>query len=371
MLNIKHQDDHLILPYSTLKYFMDEGKEINVLNFDNLNDVCLMQRRPKSYHTEKDYYIPEYDCEVKKRETLIGRLRAKILKAIEDIENGAAPSGQFDRDELKRQIIDISTIEFHRCVIVDDKKLQKYCEQQQKENNEVDKNLFRNGNLTKERCEYSMNYREKAKSLDTFRSYAQNILGTRNDVISETYKDFEAFILYVPKGADYSFWLPPFHFIGNEAFLIFVLSPSIALALYPPNIIASLNVKFDYYIEADKNKVDVINSRGFESVETMPNGFKELIGAKADMENLKVFFEQLRDHAMVINTSVILSGIKGFLKNDVSVFRTVIALHLLYGNTDKGMNLIIEPEVFERGYLKADKNCRIAEDFRKYGFDLI
>ena len=71
-------------------------------------------------------------------------------------------------------------MEFHRSVIADDIMLEKYKNQQQKENDIVDSTMFQTGKMTVARNQYSLNYREKAKSRDTFRYYAQNILGTKN-----------------------------------------------------------------------------------------------------------------------------------------------------------------------------------------------
>ena len=51
-------------------------------------------------------------------------------------------------------------------------------------------------------------------------------------------------------------------------------------------------------------------------------------------------------------------------------FRTQITLYLLFGNPDKTLDLVIETDVFDREFLKADKNGSIAAGFKKYGFDL-
>ena len=71
------QDDHLILPYSTLKRFVNDKYEISVLDLNDFSNVTVQQKRPKSYHTETNYYNPQYDDEVKKRERLIGILHSK------------------------------------------------------------------------------------------------------------------------------------------------------------------------------------------------------------------------------------------------------------------------------------------------------
>ena len=102
----------------------------------------------------------------------------------------------------------------------------------------------------------------------------------------------------------------------------------------------------------------------------MPYGFKELIGTKSDMESLKSFIEQVRDHTTVDKTSVTLSGLKDLIKDELSELRTEIVLYLLCKNSDKELDLVIETAVFDKEYLKADKKGSISAGFRKYGFDL-
>ncbi len=130
------------------------------------------------------------------------------------------------------------------------------------------------------------------------------------------------------------------------------------------------NVEHKLFAETNKNKVDGINSRALEGIASMPDGFKELIGAKSDMENMRSFIEQIRAHTKVYNTLVTISGLNNFIVNELSEFRTIISLYLLCGTSGKLLDLVIESNVFARELLKADKNGCIAADFRKYGFDL-
>ncbi len=367
---IIQKKDHLILPYSTLRRFEDEKHEIAVLDLNSFDDVKVEQRRPKSYHTKANYFIPEYDSEVKERERLIGIIYTKIRKAIDEIEAGYAPSERLNRDELRQQIIDLATIEFHRLAIVDDGKLQQYREQQQKRNDEEDLRLFKSGTMTKERIAYSTNFRDRAKALESFRSYAQNILGTENEVFIKLYKSFDSIVLYVPKSADYGFWLPPFHFIGNECFLIFIISPRIALAVYPVDAMKEMEKKVVYspFFEVDKQRMDTINSRSFEEIGAMPDGFKELIGTQKDMEELRAFIEQVNKWTSKEGNALKFNGTVGFLNNENIVFRTAIMQYLMYANGST-LDLIIEPDVFETRYFRSNK-ATIDSWFLKYGFNL-
>ena len=364
------QKDHLILPYSTLRRFEDEKHEIAVLNLNSFDNVKVEKRRPKSYHTGANYYIPVYDAEVKERERLIGILYTKLTKAIDEIEAGNAPSERLDRVELNQQIIDLATIEFHRLAIVDDEILQQYREQQQKRNDEEDLALFKSGIITKQRIEYSTSFRDKAKDLELFRLYAQNILGTKNGAFISLYESFNSMVLYAPKSADYSFWLPPFHFIGNECFLIFVISPRIAVALYPADAIKEMekNVVYSPFFEVDEQRMNTINSRTFEEIGAMPDGFKELIGSQKDMGELRAFIEQVNKWTSKEENVLKIRGTDGFLKNENIVFRTAIVLYLIYANGSR-LDLIIEPDVFETSYFRSNQET-IVRWFLKYGFNL-
>ncbi len=367
---IIHKRDHLILPKSTLMRFVDAKNEISVLDLNDAKNIFVKSVRPKSYHVEENYYNPEYDEEVQKRETLIGRLCTKISKAVSEIESGRSLSYHFVRDELKQQILDLVTIEYNRLVIVDDEKLSQYREHQQKRNDEEDKKLLAAGVITKDRVDYSINYREKAKSLSTFRNYSQNILGSKNDVIENQYKDFYSYILYVPNGQGYSFWLPPFHFIGNECFLDFILSPNIVLALYPDAQLKTSNpIQDGVFYTVEKQMVDTINLRTLESIMTMPTGFREIIGNRNDLINLKCFIEQLRNNSSVSEKTIRLSNLKKLIYDEISVLRTAIVLYILFQESDAEFEVIIEPDSVEKSYIRSDNNGEIEKIFKKYGFN--
>lgn len=373
MTKIIQQKDHLILPYKTLRRFVDDKQEINVLDLNDFTNVNVKQDRPRSYHTKVNYYNPEYDEEVKKRERLIGILYKKCSNSIREIESDGKTSCKIREELLKKQIIDFATIEFHRLAIVDDTKLERYRDMQQKRNDEEDERLLKVGMLDKNRCKYSTNYRAKASDIDSFRGYAQNILGTDNEAFINTYNVFDCAVLYIPQGKKYSFWLPPFHFIGNECFLIFIIAPRIALALYPPKVIEDMKkeskVFENLFFAVDGERVEIINSRTLEEVEIMPNGFKELIGTTQDMEQMKLFFDHIRAHAQKEGSSIKMAGLESFIKNEMTLLRTAIILHMLFSKTDKE-DLVIETNVFDRDYLKRDKNHNIEQTFKKYGFEL-
>ena len=161
---IIQQDDHIILPRATLKRFMDDKAQgIYYLDLKDIDNITIKQGYPKSYHTIANFYDPVYDKKVKERETAIGELHNEILTAIDNNTSIGT-----NAKELKHKIIDFITIEFQRSVIANDSYLEKYREQQQKRNDIVDCIMLQTGNMTEERSEYSINYREHAKSKEAF-----------------------------------------------------------------------------------------------------------------------------------------------------------------------------------------------------------
>ena len=73
------QKDHVILPDATLKRFWDDKTQrIYYLDLNDLDHISIKSGFPKSFHAYPNYYRPEYDDEVKKCETAMGKLYQKI-----------------------------------------------------------------------------------------------------------------------------------------------------------------------------------------------------------------------------------------------------------------------------------------------------
>lgn len=83
----------------------------------------------------------------------MGKLYKQISEAI-DNNAGIVICAEM----LKKKIIDFMTIEFHRSVIANDSMLERYKNQQQRENDKIDSILFRTGRMTVARSNYSVNY---------------------------------------------------------------------------------------------------------------------------------------------------------------------------------------------------------------------
>lgn len=268
--------DHLILPKKTLARFADEKQSVHILNLNDMSNIRVDKKRARSFHTECNYYLPKYDEKVKKIETEFGNVYTKISTSI---RNGCKPN--IDPIELKRNIIEFLTIEFHRSVVVDDDLREKYMGQQLMRNEQQELQLIQNGLLDFSSAEYYKTFRTVYKDREMAKKYTQNILGIPNEAIISTYSDcFCAHVLYIQDGKDYSFLLPPMHFVGNESFAIFVLAPNVALGLYPQ----FENIPFFWCIP--KGRVEAINLRILESVTLLGHGFREVVGRRADLDIL-------------------------------------------------------------------------------------
>ena len=111
----KH-NDHIILPNATLKRFCGEDNMISVLNFSSPDKCDITKHFPKSFHTKDQYYDPQVDSKIKVLETSIGNWNAQILRALDHNDFSI-----IDFEKLKSFVIQIITLQFHRCVMADSK----------------------------------------------------------------------------------------------------------------------------------------------------------------------------------------------------------------------------------------------------------
>lgn len=358
---IVQQDDHIILPRATLKRFMDDKtKRICYLDLKDINNITIKQGYPKSYHTIADFYNPKYDEEVKKRETAIGELYKDISTAINNNTDI-----NIDEKELKQKIIDFMTIEFHRSVIANDSYLEKYRDQQQKRNDIVDCIMLQTGNMTDERSEYSLYYREQAKSKEAFRYYSQNILATDNQAISAQYYGFFPYILYIPKDRSYQFMLPPIHFVGNDKFAAFILSPSVALALFPAQKTDSLMAVID------EEGVKSINMMGLECVSAVDSDYREFVGGKEQLEKLKEQIERIKAVSKISENGIVIDGSETLCLQDLDdVVIFVIILFLIFKAPESLLKVRMGEQHFEKDFFKKHQK-EIRKLFRRHFFELI
>lgn len=357
---IVQQNDHIILPKATLMRFADERKQIHYLDLNDRNALSVKRAYPKSYHASLNYYHPEYDDIVKRQETAMGKLYADISTALarhSDVDIRA--------EELRASIINFVTIEFHRCVIASSTLLEKYRNKQQRENDQVDSMLFRTGRMTKERGAYSEHFRQKAKSEASFRSYAQNILGTSNPAISNCYHSFSPKILYIPSGSADSFFLPPFHFVGNDQFVCFILSPNIALALYP------VPAENPLLLEADKERVEIINLRVLEGASLLDSGFREIVGEKARLEQMQRRIENVKSVAVIGEHEIIVHDRQEFCLRTMEQVLEFLIILTLFSSPKKGACKVrMKTEQFDTRFWE-ERQPEIAKIFQQYSFELV
>lgn len=358
---IVQQEDHIILPRATLKRFMDDRTQrICYLDLKDIDNITIKQGYPKSYHTIADFYNPVYDEEVKKRETAIGELYKDISMAI---DNNTVID--IDTEKLRRKIIDFMTIEFHRSVIANDSYLEKYRDQQQKRNDITDCIMLQKGNMTAERSEYSLHYREQAKSKEAFRYYSQNILATDNQAISAQYYRFFPYILYIPKDRNYQFMLPPIHFVGNDKFAAFILSPSVALALFPVQKADSLMAMID------EEGVKSINMMGLECVSAVDSDYREFVGGKEQLEKLKEQIEQIKAVSKISEDGIVIDGSETLCLQDMDdVVTFVIILFLIFKAPRYSLKVRMGEQHFEKNFFMEHQK-EIRESFMRHFFELV
>ena len=115
------QNDHIILPKATLKRFADsKTNKIKYLNLSNPENLSIKEAFPRSFHTKTNFYNPVYDNIVKRYETMIGKYNKSISDICMRNENF-----KLDEKQMKKDIIDIITIQFDRIVLADDNFLNK------------------------------------------------------------------------------------------------------------------------------------------------------------------------------------------------------------------------------------------------------
>ncbi|KNY29538.1 hypothetical protein [Pseudobacteroides cellulosolvens] len=230
--NIIQQNDHIIIPKSTLRRFVDDKTQrIYCLKLSDSDKITITNHYPKSFHTEPNFYNPEFDDIVKRYETLIGKWYKTIMDAINNTTIEFLITNR--SDELKQDIIELITIQFHRSVLADKKLLTQYIEQGKKRYESSSAHFFRSGRIPQD---FLINKQSLFNNnIDQVRYCSQNILGQPNEAIKKTYKEFIPYICYIPNEIDSTFLLTPQHFVPNDEFARFILSPRLALVLYKEN----------------------------------------------------------------------------------------------------------------------------------------
>lgn len=350
-LKVFRQKDHIILPKSTLKRFANPvTKKIACLDLSEPERLIIKEVYPKAFHTQANFYFPEYDNIIKKYETKIGKynkLVADNTKNHLDIDIQA--------QELKADILSIINIQFQRSIIADDGQLAKLKNQFGEQHNQESLFYFRNGIYSRDFMKKKEEFNQASQNIDTFRYYAQSIIGQKNPIILETYKDFVPIILVIPNEVTSTFILSPQHFVANETFARIVISPRISLALYPKSITTNnMLIK-----SLSPEEVDSLVPRTIESALSMTNNFRQIIGEEKYLTYIKDKLQMYKSLISNFTDSILLiNGNTAALCNQQDFHELIVSIQLFkpnYHNLIITLNVISTSFLQEQGFLDSIK----------------
>lgn len=313
------QKDHIILPKATLKRFANpDTNKITCLDLSNPDDISIIQKFPSSFHTKPNYYIPKYDDRVKIYETRIG----EYFKLIKDYNTNNS-NIKIDVQQLKTDILDIINIQFQRSVIADDAFLNKLLEHFKEQYRQESLFFIRQGIYPKEFQERKQNFDKASKNIETFRYYAQAILGQKNEKILEAYRNFVPHILIIPDNINSTFILSPQHFVSIGGAVRIILSPRITLSLYP----AALTPNNELVKYLTKKEVDLLVSRTIESALSMTTSYRQVIGEENYLNCMKsklqlyksIVYNLVDDIILIKEGTLVLNNDQAFLELAVSI----------------------------------------------------
>lgn len=248
-------------------------------------------------------------------------------------------------EELKQDIIELITIQFHRTVLADEKLLTKFIEQEKKQYELLSAYFFRSGRipqdfLTNKQSLFNNN-------IDQVQYYLQNILGQPNEVIENAYKEFIPYICYIPNEIDSTFLLTPQHFVPNDVFARFVLSPRLALALYKENF-------HRHIIILTKDDVDCLVPRAIESALSMSKEYQEIIGEEKYLNCIKSKLEKYKSKIIKIveEQIILISGNEKILKDDQTILEMIVSIMCFEPECKK---IILETATISSKLLALDK----------------
>lgn len=361
--SIVQQRDHVILPKATLMRFVDcKTKKISCLNFSDSCNLTIRRKFPKSYHAEMNFYNPEFDDTVKYYETLIGNLNKLITDKI-NINSNLNPL--IDPDKLKKDMLELITIQYHRSVLADPEQLLQFIEVKKKRYERQSLELLRKGALSKEFVNKKILFQDKSKDIIQYRYYIQHILGQRNNNIEKTYANFSPYILHIPSHVNSTFTLSPQHFVPNDEFARFVLSPRLALALYPQK-----NMK--QVITLSKDDADLLVIRTIESALSMSTEYREIIGEETQLLSIKKKFLKYKSYIKSIehNRILFIHGNESNLHDNQTILEMIITIMYFEPMCKK---IILDVTMISEFLLKERTiNCKDGlHMFIKYGYMIV
>lgn len=314
------QYDHIILPKATLKRFADsKTKKIKYLDLSDPEKITIRECFPRSFHTEPNYYTPEYDAVTKKYETKLGEYYKRITVAC---EHGGEP--EIDAQKLKANILDIVNIQYQRTIMADDDFLRKLLEKIKGDYEKTSLHYLRQGIYPPEFLKNKQKFDEACKDIYMARRYVQRIvLKQKNLNILKQYGNFVPHILIIPNTISSTFILSPQHFVPISDSVRIVLSPRTALALYP----VPLSQGGGFIKHLTKDEVDILAPRTIESALSMVKSFRQVVGEELYLNCIKskleicrtIIYDLAEDMIQVKAGTISLSDDQSFLELAVSI----------------------------------------------------
>lgn len=346
------QNDHIILPKATLKRFADsKTNKIKYLDLSNPENLSIKEAFPRSFHTKTNFYNPVYDNIVKRYETMIGKYNKSISDICMRNENF-----KLDEKQMKKDIIDIITIQFDRIVLADDNFLNKLLAQFRENYKTESLSYFRSGSVSKEFLDRKQKFEQASKDINAFRYYAQGIIGQSNEVIQKIYEKFFPCILIVPDESNSSFVLSPQHFVATDTFVRIVISPRIALALYPVK-----NERIIKYLT--KEEVDWLIPRAIESALAINSDFRQIVGEENYLNCIKNKLEKYKSILCNLNDDTILvKGNEVILNDDLECFELLVSIMLFKPNYHK---FVMELSAISNEFLHKSEFLHSIEIFKE------
>lgn len=346
------QNDHIILPKATLKRFADsKTNKIKYLDLSNPENLSIKEAFPRSFHTKTNFYNPVYDNIVKRYETMIGKYNKSISDICMRNENF-----KLDEKQMKKDIIDIITIQFDRIVLADDNFLNKLLAQFRENYKTESLSYFRSGSVSKEFLDRKQKFEQASKDINAFRYYAQGIIGQSNEVIQKIYEKFFPCILIVPDESNSSFVLSPQHFVATDTFVRIIISPRIALALYPVK-----NERIIKYLT--KEEVDWLIPRAIESALAINSDFRQIVGEENYLNCIKNKLEKYKSILCNLNDDTILvKGNEVILNDDLECFELLVSIMLFKPNYHK---FVMELSAISNEFLHKSEFLHSIEIFKE------
>ena len=359
---VPQQYDHIILPKATLKRFMDaKTKKINYLDLSDPEKITIRERFPRSFHTEPNYYNPEYDAVTKIYETKLGEYHKRITDIC---KYGVEP--QIDAQKLKADILNIVNIQFQRTAMADDNLLKKLLAKINDDYTKTSMLYLRQGIYPPEFLKNKQKFDEVCQDIHKARCYVQRImLNQKNPHILKQYENFVPHILIIPDTINSTFILSPQHFVPTSDSVRIVLSPRTALALYPIQLPQSEGlIKY-----LSRDEVDILAPRTIESALLMVKSFRQVIGEESYLNAIKSKLETYR--AAMCDLSDDMIQIKGevvTLRDDQAFLELAISIQLFRPNCHK---IIIKLSSVPNQYLQRREFIDSVQMFDRWGLALV